>query len=171
VSAQKLLADLQEKGFALAPEGDGIWVTPSSRLTAELRQAIRAAKADLRALLSPTLPSKDRKDPASTVQTATTTPWDQPAADAVVAGLQERRQLLYGPSMSPSDQDSRRRLGQWMDRVDAAFLAHDLPGLRRLAAEFPARQTPPVAPTAEDAAAGPVPVHCDGQDSSPPEAG
>jgi hypothetical protein len=151
VSAQQLLADLQEKGFALAVEGNGIRVTPATRLTPELRQAIRAAKAQLLALLPP--PSApDRTTPVPSVAAVPTIPWNGAHADALIAGLQQRRQLLYGPSRWPPDPATRRRLGQWMDWVDAVFVARDLPALRRLAAEFPAEPSPAVAPTAEDAA-------------------
>jgi hypothetical protein len=51
MTAADLLADLTRQGFTLAPEGGGICVTPASRLTAELREAIGAHKPALLALL------------------------------------------------------------------------------------------------------------------------
>jgi hypothetical protein len=51
VTAADLLAGLTRQGFTFAPEGDGIRVTPASRLTEADRQAIRANKAELLAML------------------------------------------------------------------------------------------------------------------------
>jgi hypothetical protein len=52
VTAAELLADLTREGFSLVPEGDGIRVTPVSRLTPTARQAIAAHKPALLALLA-----------------------------------------------------------------------------------------------------------------------
>jgi hypothetical protein len=52
VSASDLLADLARQGFSLVPEGGGIRVTPASRLTEELRHAIRSHKFALLTLLA-----------------------------------------------------------------------------------------------------------------------
>src|SRR5262245_63434904 len=65
--AVELLEGLRRRGFALAPEGDSLRITPSSRLSPELRQAIRAHRAELLALLR----------------------WDQAAADALLAQLRQ----------------------------------------------------------------------------------
>jgi len=51
VTAIDLLADLARQGFSLIPEGDGIRVTPASRLTGELRQAVMSHKPALLAQL------------------------------------------------------------------------------------------------------------------------
>lgn len=51
MSASKLLTELTRQGLTLATEGTGIRVTPTSRLTEELRQTIRTHKAELLALL------------------------------------------------------------------------------------------------------------------------
>jgi hypothetical protein len=52
VTAPQLLADLTRQGFTLAAEGGGIKVTPASRLTPALREAILAHKPDLLAGLA-----------------------------------------------------------------------------------------------------------------------
>jgi hypothetical protein len=52
MTAQVLLQDLLQQGFSLEPQGDGIKVRPASALTAELREAIRASKAELLNLLT-----------------------------------------------------------------------------------------------------------------------
>jgi TubC N-terminal docking domain len=53
MSPAALLVELDRQGFTLAVEGDGIRVTPASRLTVELRDRIRRHKPDLLLLLSP----------------------------------------------------------------------------------------------------------------------
>ena len=50
-SAAGLLADLSARGFAVAAAGDGLRVTPAGRLSEADREAIRAHKAELLALL------------------------------------------------------------------------------------------------------------------------
>jgi hypothetical protein len=52
VTAADLLADLTRQGFTLAREGEGIRVTPVSRLAAEQRRAVVAHKPALLALLA-----------------------------------------------------------------------------------------------------------------------
>jgi hypothetical protein len=51
MTSLELLADLCEHGFTLAPADGGIRVHPASRLTTPLREAIRAHKGELLALL------------------------------------------------------------------------------------------------------------------------
>jgi hypothetical protein len=51
VNATDLLGELERQGFTVAAEGEGVRVTPASRLTAELRGTIAAAKPELLALL------------------------------------------------------------------------------------------------------------------------
>ncbi|SCC93433.1 conserved hypothetical protein [Thiomonas sp. X19] len=46
-----LLADLRVSGFTIQPDGDTLIVSPASRLTDDLREAIRQTKPDLMALL------------------------------------------------------------------------------------------------------------------------
>lgn len=47
----ELLTDLRRRGFTLTPEGDRLRISPGSRLTPELRQAILGRKRELLALL------------------------------------------------------------------------------------------------------------------------
>jgi hypothetical protein len=73
-AAANLLNRLTRQGISLAAEPEGIRVRPASLLTAELRQAILAHKADLLALL---------RQPAG----AALPPWSQAAADQVLADI------------------------------------------------------------------------------------
>jgi hypothetical protein len=78
VTPAELLADLDRQGFTLAPEGDGIRVTPASRLTGELRHAIRAHRPALLGLL------------ATAQVPAPAFAWDQAEADRLLADLRGR---------------------------------------------------------------------------------
>jgi hypothetical protein len=75
VTAADLLTDLTRQGFRLTPEGDSIRVTPASRLTGELRHAIRAHKSALLALL------------AAPGRVASACTWDQAEAERLLADL------------------------------------------------------------------------------------
>jgi hypothetical protein len=77
VTAAELFADLARQGFTLAGEGDGIRVTPASRLTEELRQAIRVHKAALLTLLA----GPEGPPPAFA--------WDQAEAERLLAELRD----------------------------------------------------------------------------------
>jgi hypothetical protein len=59
-----LLDDLTRQGFVLAREGAGIRVSPASRLTPELRTAIRANRADLLRLLAGRGPAAEGRCPS-----------------------------------------------------------------------------------------------------------
>jgi hypothetical protein len=50
-SAAGLLVDLRRRGFRLEAVGDRLRITPGDRVTAELREALAAAKPDLLRLL------------------------------------------------------------------------------------------------------------------------
>jgi hypothetical protein len=52
MTAAQLLSELARQGFTLIAEGDGIRVRPASRLTEELRQAVRRHKSELLVLLA-----------------------------------------------------------------------------------------------------------------------
>ncbi|MDD4887492.1 MAG: hypothetical protein PHO64_11315 [Thiomonas sp.] len=58
--AAGLLEEIRAAGLTLDPAPDGLRVSPKGRLTDELRQKIRAHKAELLAALSP--PPDDRSD-------------------------------------------------------------------------------------------------------------
>ena len=53
MAASSLLQEIRAAGLTLDPAPDGLRVTPKGRLTDELRQKIRAHKAELLAALSP----------------------------------------------------------------------------------------------------------------------
>jgi hypothetical protein len=78
VTAAELLADLTRQGFVLTPEGNSIRVRPASRLPAALRQAIAVSKLGLLELL--------RADGRNANGSP---PWDQAAADALLAELRD----------------------------------------------------------------------------------
>jgi hypothetical protein len=77
MTATELLDDLACRGFTLAREGDGIRLTPATRLTVDLRQAIAAHKPALLALLA----GPDRPSGGFA--------WDQAEADRLLARLRE----------------------------------------------------------------------------------
>ena len=62
MSATTFLEDLKKKGFRLRPAADGqaLVVTPKSRLTLEVREAILARKPELLALLTRVQAFKDQ---------------------------------------------------------------------------------------------------------------
>jgi hypothetical protein len=71
VIAAQLFTSLARQGFTLAAEGNGIRISPASRLTDALRQDIREHKAELLAiLLAPAapLPSPRLAQPSSEVE-------------------------------------------------------------------------------------------------------
>jgi hypothetical protein len=86
MSAVNLLTDLIHLGFSLAAEGDSIRVRPASQLTEDLRQAIRANKTELLAIISspaavvtPLRPSKPSAAPLA--------PWDAAEASRLLEEL------------------------------------------------------------------------------------
>lgn len=76
MTAAELLSGLTHQGFVLAREADGIRVRPASRLSADLRQAIIANRAELLELLHVAGPSL-----------AACVSWDPAAADVLLAKL------------------------------------------------------------------------------------
>jgi hypothetical protein len=77
VSAAELLASLTREGLTLDPEGEGIRVTPASRLTPAARQAIAAHKPALLDLLAAL------RRPTSAFA------WDQVEAERLLAEVRE----------------------------------------------------------------------------------
>jgi hypothetical protein len=119
VTAADLLEDLARQGFTLAAEGDGIRVRPASRLSEDLRQAVRRYKAELLAILSaqaaplpPTRPSEPSAPSAA--------PWDAAVADAVLAAVNARldRALAKG---GEADTPARRNVVEAYRRVIAGY--------------------------------------------------
>jgi hypothetical protein len=107
MSAADLLADLARRGFTLAPEGDGIRVAPASRLTGDLRAAIRGRRAGLLALL---------RRPATGAAPAG--PWDQARADALLAAVNARLDRALAPG-GEADTPPRRNVAEVYRRVVA----------------------------------------------------
>jgi hypothetical protein len=104
VTAAELLADLTRQGFTLARAGEGIRVTPTSRLTAEQRRAIVAHKPALLALLA----GLERWYGAFA--------WDQAEADYLLARLREglaRVETAVAAGRAPAARASALRT--WLD--------------------------------------------------------
>lgn len=71
MGARELLSDLTAAGFALAADGDKVVIRPASKLTDEVRAAIRAAKPALLVLLTQTPdidPALTPTDPADDIE-------------------------------------------------------------------------------------------------------
>jgi hypothetical protein len=77
VTVVQLLANLVCQGFRITRAGDGVRVAPAARLTDEVRQAVRAHKPALLALLS------SPRGPAPAFV------WDQAEADRLMAELRD----------------------------------------------------------------------------------
>jgi virulence-associated protein VagC len=63
MGARELLADLTGAGLTVTPEGDRLVIRPASRLTDELRAAVREAKPELLRLLTEAAPAPPPCDP------------------------------------------------------------------------------------------------------------
>jgi hypothetical protein len=115
---------LTARDVHLAVVGDRLRVeAPAGILTAADRLALAEHKAGLLALLGAA--------------------WDQAAADALLAEVQARRRELFGEEGWPDDAAACGRLAERADAIDAAWLARDLAGLRRAAAEYLSLVSPP----------------------------
>ena len=62
MGARELLQDLAAAGFSVEANADKLLIRPASKLTDELRAAVRAAKPDLMALLTDASTSSQRCD-------------------------------------------------------------------------------------------------------------
>jgi hypothetical protein len=120
MSAAAVLERARRQGVELSagPDGKLRWRCPAP-LDDGLRADLAAHKAALLALLAP--------PPAP--------PWDAAEAGVLVALLLARREEYFGPGGYPADPAARGRLAALFGRVDAAWLARDLPALRQAAAE------------------------------------
>jgi hypothetical protein len=112
-----LLADLTMRGVRLSVVAGRLRVeAPAGVLTGADRLALAQHKPGLLALLADAPPAA----------------WDQAQADALVAEVAARRRV-FGEACPTEGAAARDRLA---DAIDAAWLARDLPGLRRAAAEY-----------------------------------
>ena len=98
MSAAELLVDLQHHGFVLVAEEGNIRIAPSSRLTADLRAAIRAHKSTLVKLL--------RQQSATTVRSTAAvrpraTPSPLPSGRVFVTRTSGRIELCHGQALPP----------------------------------------------------------------------
>jgi hypothetical protein len=62
--------------------------------------------------------------------------WGQAEAAALLAEVQARCGQCFGERGWPEDRAARVRLAERADAIDAAWMARDLPGLRRAASEY-----------------------------------
>ena len=73
---------LSEAGLAVELEGDRLRVTPADRITADLRQFVRAHRAELLAELSAANDAQTAAEPPQGLATPAPTPTPAPAAEA-----------------------------------------------------------------------------------------
>ena len=126
MGARDLLDDLAEAGISVASEGGTLVIRPASRLTHEMRAALRQAKPELLALLSARRPYTLTRAEADTAHAE---PWDE----AVIGRFVARVGLFLRRGFSASDADDlaerlvlRDRLAD--DRVCCVECAHYRPG-------------------------------------------
>jgi hypothetical protein len=82
MGARDLLDDLAEAGISVAAEGETLVIRPASRLTHEMRAALRHAKPELLALLSARRPYTLTKAEGDAAHAQ---PWDEAAIGRFVA--------------------------------------------------------------------------------------
>lgn len=120
--AATLLEEIRAAGLTLDPAPDGLRVTPKGRLTDELRQKIRAHKAELLAALSP--PPDDRADlEADTASQAMTADVLHLAAhpDRAQFALKNHRDaVLHFRKMAA---DTERLVAMYRSKIDAHISA------------------------------------------------
>jgi hypothetical protein len=134
VTAAGLLARCRALGIALAAgEGGALLWEADADPPADLAEALVRHKADVLALLRTAAPGRG---PSPVCFTVPTVPWDKAEADGLLAEVQERRRQRFGERGWPTDGAARRRLAGRADAIDAAWLARDLAGLRRAAADY-----------------------------------
>jgi hypothetical protein len=130
MTARELLAALQCRGGVLRVEGGGLRLrAPVGAIPATLRAEASARKAELLALLRTAAPADGAYTPPAA-------PWDQTQADDLLAEALARRAKVFGHAGYPADQTARCHLARLADRIDAAWLARDMAGLRRAAADY-----------------------------------
>src|SRR5574337_1514264 len=83
MGARDLLADLAGSGFSIAAEGDKLVIRPWSKLTDDMRSALREAKPELLALLAP--PERPQKLTPAELDLAHAEPWPEATCARVVA--------------------------------------------------------------------------------------
>lgn len=101
MGARELVAELSRAGVALAVDGDCLVIRPASRLTDDMRAAVRAAKRELLALLS--VPEHARPYKLTNEQAARchAQPWGDEACGRFVARLDR----LLGLGFDATDAD------------------------------------------------------------------
>jgi hypothetical protein len=147
---------INSAGVRLANVGGQLQLRGQAQaITPELREGAAEHKAAILAILpslpATTQPTAEPPEPWDQAVAELPGPWEQAAADALIADIQARRRQLWGEAAWPANPAAHRRLGEWMDRMDDAWLVRDLPGLRRLAAEFPAGPGPAITRAEEEA--------------------
>lgn len=108
MGARELLHELTGAGFSLAVDGDKLVIRPASKLTDELRMALRAAKPDLMALLvqpttaaSSTATSRPYRLSQAQADAAHAKPW----GEAVIARFVARVALFLRRGISATNAD------------------------------------------------------------------
>ena len=113
MGARDLLADLAAAGMSICAEGDRLVIRPASKLTDDLRAALRAAKPELMALLSGGGCAAAAHPPASPIRRFRLSPVDADRchaggwSDAEIAAFVGRHARLLSIGFT-----GRRRLGR-----------------------------------------------------------
>jgi hypothetical protein len=132
VSAAELLERAWAAGIGLSARVDGtlLWeALTEADPPAGLLEALAGHKAELLALLgTAALAGGPCTPPAA--------PWDQAEAGALLTRALARRAAVFGEAGYPVDQAARCHLARLADSIDTAWLAQDLAGLRRAAADY-----------------------------------
>lgn len=105
MGARDLLSDLADAGISIQIEGDRLVVRPASKITDDMRSALRAARADLLVLLKPQPMRLYRLTPAE-LDLAHAVPWDDAACARFAARL--GRFLRLGFSGADADDLAKR---------------------------------------------------------------
>jgi hypothetical protein len=103
MGARDLLDDLAEAGISVAAEGETLVIRPASRLTHEMRAALRHAKPELLALLSARRPYTLTRAEADAAHAE---PWDEAAIARFVARVS--RFLRMGMTATDADDLAER---------------------------------------------------------------
>lgn len=106
MGARELVAELSRAGVALMVEGDCLVIRPASKLTDNLRAAVRAAKPELLALLSAPEHARPHKLTNEQAARSHARPWDDEACGRFVARV--GRFLRLGINATDADDLSER---------------------------------------------------------------
>lgn len=106
MGARELLSDLAEAGITVAADGDRLVVRPASKLNADARAALQAAKPQLLAFLRANLTQRPYKLPPAEAGRCHAEPWNDTACAVFVARI--TRFMRLGISAADADDLAER---------------------------------------------------------------